>query len=1134
MTLTLRLLGPVVAHHHGRDLTPTLTSQSLALLAYLAEQHGHVARRDTLLALLWPEASQANGRTNLRQALRRLRQQLPPELSPLIHSDKESVGLNPALLTTDTAEWHSHLGRADAHSHPALHHCPTCLADWHTAVALIRGPFAADLASPSPPFDEWLRQQQQTWHAETSRRLLHLAHAYEQGGDHQGVRDTAQLLLRLDPLHEAGHLLWLTAMGRMGNRAAALAHYGELVTLLRAELDVTPSPALQALAEQLRQDAPPVVSPVALPATPPATWEAWLPPPPTRPLHGRDTLLAQLIHRLTQPHPEPAYALHGLPGVGKSTLARALAHHPAIRTAFPDGLLWAGLGPQPDTAALLSSWAAALDIKTAQLAQKWTAADRAALLQRELSQRRMLLIVDDVWSEATAEQFRLGGANCVHLLTSRQPAIALAFAGTATLPVPELDEAAGVALLGKIAPHAVAQEPEAVRELVGLVGGLPLAVELMGRYLQKEAYGNQPRRLHRALAAVRTAEFRLRLSKPQSPQDFHPSVPPQQAISLPALLGLSEELLPPPAQRALHALSYLPAKPNSFTEEAGEAVAAVEVVWLEMLVDHGLLEPAGHNRLTMHQTIADFARQSHPTQGEEAGAIVGRLVAYFVAAVETLTQGGANGGWLEQEYANIRAALGWAKQGGMGNLLARGVVGMAAFWHTRGLLAEAGEWLDTAVALLGTQSPPLLAQLRFWQAQVAMIQQKAGDPTALEQFTAVLTQAKMTQQPTLMLDCWRQIGTLQVRAGQMAEGLAAYQAAHALAVAVGDARREAAVLNNLALHAHLTADYPEAMRRYEQALTLKRQFDDPTEWRGVLQNLGVVLVEQGRYASAESHYREALALHRQAQDKVGESQVLNNLGVVAKNRGAWGEALGLYEAANALREGLGDKAGLSQIRNNMGLLATFLGEYATAEHHLAAAQAWAQAANFRLSEGRIAENYAHLAYVQRDFRGALPHSVRALAIGQAVNNQQLVGEVQLLRGHLLSELQDVAAVAAYRAAGQIWHELGRGQPFLEAQLGLARWWAMVEETVEANALLDGVLADVDTLLTDYPDAGEVYWLLLEALRWLGRVAEWEVWRGRAAAAVAEQVVRLGGQGVGYGARRWPSQALVGSIYTQRP
>lgn len=68
---------------------------------------------------------------------------------------------------------------------------------------------------------------------------------------------------------------------------------------------------------------------------------------PTPPSHftGRADLVQQLAGRLCSSR-SPTLALHGLPGVGKSTLAAVLAGHPAVQAHFADGVLWAGLGPQ--------------------------------------------------------------------------------------------------------------------------------------------------------------------------------------------------------------------------------------------------------------------------------------------------------------------------------------------------------------------------------------------------------------------------------------------------------------------------------------------------------------------------------------------------------------------------------------------------------------------------------------------------------------------------------------------------------------------------------------------------------------------------------------------------------------------
>lgn len=49
-------------------------------------------------------------------------------------------------------------------------------------------------------------------------------------------------------------------------------------------------------------------------------------------------------------------AIHGLGGIGKTTLVTALAHDEDIQKRFSDGVLWATLGQEPDILARLISW----------------------------------------------------------------------------------------------------------------------------------------------------------------------------------------------------------------------------------------------------------------------------------------------------------------------------------------------------------------------------------------------------------------------------------------------------------------------------------------------------------------------------------------------------------------------------------------------------------------------------------------------------------------------------------------------------------------------------------------------------------------------------------------------------------
>src|SRR5690348_12935194 len=92
------------------------------------------------------------------------------------------------------------------------------------------------------------------------------------------------------------------------------------------------------------------------------------PPRPAHSLAGRAELLDGLRQNVIAGLDSVLFALKGIPGVGKTALAIALAHDPQVGATFTGGVLWAGLGPTPDVMTLLANWGAALGIRADQLA----------------------------------------------------------------------------------------------------------------------------------------------------------------------------------------------------------------------------------------------------------------------------------------------------------------------------------------------------------------------------------------------------------------------------------------------------------------------------------------------------------------------------------------------------------------------------------------------------------------------------------------------------------------------------------------------------------------------------------------------------------------------------------------------
>ncbi len=322
-------------------------------------------------------------------------------------------------------------------------------------------------------------------------------------------------------------------------------------------------------------------------------------------LQGRDDLLLQVKQRLLTGNEQTTTALQGLPGVGKTAIAVALANDAQVQAHFPDGILWADLGPQADMLRIFTRWGSLLECEGTDSNGSLSWSTWGKILHKRIGQQRMLLVIDDAWNIEAALALRVGGAQCVHLLTTRLPQVAFAFAQETTIALPELDEADSLALLTHFAPQVVEQEAEAALALVRTVGGLPLALNLLGKYLATQAFTGQPRRVKMAFSRLLERKHRLHVSLPTP----LPRRPLGFSLSLYATMTLSVEQLSQEEQAVLVALALFPAKPHSFSEEAALAVSGGSVEQLDALWDAGLLESCGPGRYTLHQIIADYARE---------------------------------------------------------------------------------------------------------------------------------------------------------------------------------------------------------------------------------------------------------------------------------------------------------------------------------------------------------------------------------------------------------------------------------------------------------------------------------------------------------------------------------------------
>jgi hypothetical protein len=326
-------------------------------------------------------------------------------------------------------------------------------------------------------------------------------------------------------------------------------------------------------------------------------------PPPPGLFIGRDEVVAELRQRLlpsmNKGNVQLVTAVRGWPGVGKTTVAAAMAHDQVLADAFPDGLLWASIGQKPDLIGQLDIWARELGGTLLERQKLSIASNEVASMLRE---KRMLLIIDDVWTDEAARPFMVGGVHCSTIITTRLTKVAeeLGLKPKQVYCLDVLNEEQSLDLLKELAPEVVAKFFDQCRLLVQELEGLPLALHVAGRLIQSEWYRGFS--VEQLLVDLRSAAV-LRGKAPAMPDGS-----PSPTVS--ALFKKSTDVLSDELRYRFACLGWFAPKPATFSFRAMKDVWEVNDPSgiARQLIDHGLLEPAGPGRYQMHALLVLHAK----------------------------------------------------------------------------------------------------------------------------------------------------------------------------------------------------------------------------------------------------------------------------------------------------------------------------------------------------------------------------------------------------------------------------------------------------------------------------------------------------------------------------------------------
>ncbi len=657
---------------------------------------------------------------------------------------------------------------------------------------------------------------------------------------------------------------------------------------------------------------------------PGALYDPSIPLPPAIHLVGRAEALATLRQRLRGGGSVALTALNGLPGVGKTALSITLAHDPTLRVHFTDGILWAGLGPQPNMQGHLSRWGTLLGISSSEMSNLNSTEAWATALRRTIGSRTMLLVIDDAWTLEDALILKIGGPNCAHLVSTRFPYIATQVAAEGATAIKELSSEEGMQLLRMLAPQVVESEPQRAKELVMALGGLPLALNLIGNYLRMQAYTGQTRRITAALQRLSDAGERLNVSEPRGPVERHPSLPGDVPVSLRTVIAVTDQQLDERTSTALHELAVFPPRPNSFSEQAALAVAACSVEILDLLTDTGLLESSGSDRYSLHSTIADYARLQLKDYNPQQ-----RLIVYITDFVELHRK---DYEILELESSNILAALEATVEQAKYADLTRIACAFAPFLLSRGLYQQAETHLQRAYNAAMAQNDHYgLASTLLYLGEMTW---KRGDYGQAGQYLQEgLGYARGIDNHERICAILANLGSISWKSGDYKQADAYLQEGLTLARELGNHERECELLQILGSVEMRQGNYAQAEAYLQEGLKLGRQIEEREFTCTVLLNLGVMAGEQGNYEQSETYLREGLVIARQINHREWISALLLNLGDLALEQKNYVQAEQYFQEGLELARQIEHREWISFLLLNLGATMRRQEKYALAEQY---------------------------------------------------------------------------------------------------------------------------------------------------------------------------------------------------------
>jgi tetratricopeptide (TPR) repeat protein len=599
--------------------------------------------------------------------------------------------------------------------------------------------------------------------------------------------------------------------------------------------------------------------------------------------------------------------LSGPGGVGKTSLALRWLH--AVRhDYFPDGQLYVDLGGFSETGPVDPEEALAWFLHALGVPSEEVPPDlprRQALFRSTTADRALVLLLDNAVSAAQVRQLLPSSPHSAVVVTSRWRLTGLGMDGARIVDVDPLDASESLQVLERaIGAHRLSAEPDAVRELAGLCGGLPIALSLVGARLS-----SRPRRsLSKEVTVLRDADRRLR------------SLSLEEGTSVEGIFDVTCSELDARHARAYRLCALHPGA------EFGTAVAAVALGepesetegLLEDLVEKNLLTEVADGRFKYHDLLRLHARRWADESGaDDRDTALVRMIRFYlrtaVAATTTVLplrpgrgshheqssaphvdfpHGGAALSWLEAERANLMSALRTAAE------------------H---------EWHELAWQLCDSMWALFLFRHHY--------------PDWIEAHRIAITSADRLGDAVPRAALRNQSGFGLANLGRYDEARAVLSEALRIADESEDLQNRATALSHLGKVDHGVQDLERALTHYRLALECEERLG---RRRGVAlahRRIAEVLLAEDRWQEAVTSLRSAETIFTELADEVQRGRVLTRLGAAHLGAGRPQDAERVLTTALALVSAAGAPSYVAEVRLLLGEIARDRGDLSSARAH---------------------------------------------------------------------------------------------------------------------------------------------------------------------------------------------------------